>query len=188
MSGARAGALARITPIAAVIAALLGAPAAADTTDAEARLGRVEDGDHGYAITIPTGWAPLDGAAGKALLAYRSGDGHVLAVTRLEAGNRALGRGAALADALERGAAAATEGYRRVRRAHRPAGPYDVVDLEYVRRHAGGLDQVAVRFVVMRTRTLALTIAGPSSPKTAARAAVRALRDSFGPFPPPTGR
>jgi hypothetical protein len=149
---------------------------------APSRLGVVEDGEHGYAVAVPQGWRPVDG--GDALLAYRSPDGDAaLAITRIDAGSRVLGRGDALADALERGVERTTPGYRRERRKLAAAGTAVVVDLAYRRREPRGREAVAIRFVVLRGRTLALTVAGPATPPRPLRKAIEATVDSFRPFP-----
>jgi hypothetical protein len=137
----------------------------------------IEDRANAYALALPAGWVAID--APGTLRAHRSADGVVLVVTRLEAGGRALGDAAALADALERGVARETPGYRREARAQRTIGYAAVIDLVYRR---GGAERVTTRFVVLRSRTLIVTIAAPADASRATRRAIADAAKSFVPL------
>lgn len=131
-------------------------------------------------LDVPGGWTPVDGTAGRGLVAgYRGERGIVLAVTRAPVPNpdayRASARDA-YADQIERGIAARVAGYRRVSR--RLAEQHGTPALDLEARRADGAT-VVVRVLLFWTYALALAIEVPAG------ADAKVARDVAASFAPP---
>lgn len=169
-AAASAASPALLALLAALAALLAAAPARAD----ELRLP-----DTRAVVDVPAGWAAIDGAAARGLVAgYRGPRGAVLAITRAPVPNGDAYRSAereGYADRIERGIAARVKGYKRVARklAERRGTP--ALDLE-ARREGGGT--LVVRVLMFWTYALALAIEVPPGGDTAV---ARAIAASFAP-------
>jgi hypothetical protein len=131
-------------------------------------------------LDVPRGWTPVDGAAGRGLVAgYRGERGIVLAVTRAPVPNVDAYRAAsreAYADQIERGIAARVKGYRRVARRLGEQHGTPALDLE-ARREGGAT--IVVRVLLFWTYALALAIEVPAG------ADAGVARDVAASFAPP---
>jgi hypothetical protein len=134
-------------------------------------------------LDVPSGWTPIDGAAGRGLVAgYRGGRGIVLAVTRAQVPNNSAHYTEsrdAYVDQIERGIAARVKGYRRVARRFGDQNGTPALDLEASR---DGGATIVVRVLLFWTYALSLAIEVP--PGADAQVA-RAIAARFAPPPPP---
>jgi hypothetical protein len=134
-------------------------------------------------LDVPSGWTPVDGAAGRGLVAgYRGGRGIVLAVTRAQVPNTAAyytDARDAYVDLIERGIAARVPGYRRVARRFGDQHGTPALDLEASR---DGGATIVVRVLLFWTYALSLAIEVP--PGADAQVA-RAIAAGFAPKPKP---
>ncbi len=134
-------------------------------------------------LDVPAGWTPIDGAAGRGLVAgYRGGRGMVLAVTRAQVPNTDAYRKAArdaYVDQIERGIAGRVAGYRRVARRFGEQHGTPALDLEA--RRADGAT-IVVRVLLFWTYALALAIEVPPGGDVPV---ARAVAAGFAPPPAP---
>lgn len=134
-------------------------------------------------LDVPAGWAPIDDAAGRGLVAgYRGDRGVVLAVTRAPVPNTSAYRAQerdAYADQIERGIAARVKGYRRVARRLGEQRGTPALDLEAKRADGA---TIVVRVLLFWTYALALAIEVPPD------ANAKLARDVAASFAPPRPR
>jgi hypothetical protein len=148
-----------------------------------ARAGAVKLPRTSAVLDVPAGWAPIDDAAGRGLVAgYRGDRGVVLAVTRAPVPNTAAYRAQdreAYADQIERGIAARVKGYRRVARRLGEQSGTPALDLEAKRADGA---TIVVRVLLFWTYALALAIEVPPG------ADAKVARDIAAGFAPPKPR
>jgi hypothetical protein len=134
-------------------------------------------------LDVPAGWAPIEDAERRGLVAgYRGDRGLVLAVTRAQVPNgdarRAPTRDAYI-DQIERGIASRVPGYRRVARRFGDQHGTPALDLE-ARRKDGAT--IVVRVLLFWTYALSLAIEVPAG---ADAKVAREIAAKFAPPPKP---